>query len=124
MRLIEAGLVIAGFLLVGACGGPTKSSAQGLTGGDATRGAKQIPLYGCGACHSIPGIPGAHGIVGPPLAGIGGRMYVGGVLANSSENAVRWVQDPRAINPKTAMPTLGVTSRDANDIVTYLYSLK
>ena len=121
---IKAGLALAGLLLVSSCGGPTKSSAQALTGGDPSRGAKQIPLYGCGACHSIPGIPGAHGIVGPPLAGIGGRMYVGGVLPNSSENAVRWVQDPRSINGRTAMPTLGVTSRDANDIVAYLYSLK
>ena len=124
MLPIKIGLAVAGLLIVAACGGPTKSSAQGLTGGDPTRGAQRIPHYGCGACHSIPGIPGAHGIVGPPLAGIGGRMYVGGVLANSSENAVRWVQDPRSINPKTAMPTLGVNSRDANDIVTYLYSLK
>ncbi len=95
-----------------------------LTGGDAHRGASAIFRYGCPACHTIQGIPGAHGLVGPPLTGIGDRMYVGGVLRNTPENLMRWIQDPKAVDDKTAMPKLGVTPKDAQDIAAYLYSIK
>jgi glucose dehydrogenase len=37
---------------------------------------------------------------------------------------VRWIQNPKAINEKTAMPVLGVSSRDATDIAAFLYSTK
>ena len=123
VALLIPGALIAGVLLT-SCAGPTRKSASALTGGDPARGAARIPQYGCGACHSIPGIPGAHGIVGPPLAGLGARMYVGGVLPNQPENAVLWIRNPKSVNQRTAMPNVGVTERDATDIVTYLYSLK
>lgn len=44
-------------------------------------------------------------------AGIGARMYVAGVLQNAPENIARWIQNPKAVDEKTAMPTLGVSSR-------------
>jgi len=37
---------------------------------------------------------------------------------------VRWIQNPPAIDSKTAMPFLGVSERDARDIAEYLYRLK
>ena len=33
-------------------------------------GAMLIQQKGCGACHTIPGVPGANGTVGPNLAGV------------------------------------------------------
>jgi cytochrome c len=95
-----------------------------ITGGDPERGASSIYRYGCGSCHTIPGIPGAHGLVGPSLSGLGNRMYVAGILPNQPNNVVRWVHDPKSINEKTVMPNLGVTTSDATDITAFLYSLK
>jgi cytochrome c len=93
-----------------------------LAGGDPRRGEVAIRTYGCGSCHTIPGIRGANGQVGPPLTGIAERVYVGGVITNTPENLVRWIQNPPSIDPMTAMPNVGVTYQDAVDIAGYLYS--
>jgi len=61
-------------------------------------------------------------LVGPPLTGIAERAYVGGVVTNTPENLVRWIQNPPAIDPMTAMPNVGVTADEARDIAAYLYS--
>lgn len=113
-------------LLISLCGCDTAATrtAAGMTGGDPSRGASSISKYGCGSCHTIPGIDGAHGMVGPPLAGIARRVYVAGVLPNQPVNLMRWIQNPKAVDEKTAMPNLGVTAQDATDIAAYLYSLK
>jgi cytochrome c2 len=110
---------------LGGCERSGALSAQGaahLTGGNAYRGAESIRRFGCGACHVIPGIPGAAGEVGPPLAGVGGRAYIGGVLTNTPDHMVRWIVNPRAVDSLTAMPNLGVTEGDARDIAAYLYT--
>jgi cytochrome c2 len=99
-------------------------SALSLSVGDPDRGMASISHYGCGSCHTIPGVSGAHGQVGPPLSGIAGRMYVAGVLPNRPVAMEQWIRDPKSIDEKTAMPNLGVTARDAADITAYLYSLK
>ncbi|MBZ5583293.1 MAG: c-type cytochrome [Acidobacteriia bacterium] len=119
-------LGIAAWMLMTACSGTSARTRQGfiLTGGDARRGPAAIFKYGCGSCHTIQGISNAHGLVGPPLTGIGDRLYIGGVLRNTPGNMVRWIQDPKAVDDKTAMPRLGVTSPDATDIAAYLYSTK
>ncbi len=84
------------------------------------RGMAAISKYGCGSCHTVQDIPGATGMVGPPLTGIGARMYVAGMLQNTPANLASWIKDPKAINPKTAMPKLGVSEQDADDIAAYL----
>ena len=63
------------------------------------------------------------GLVGPELDGLAARSFIAGVLPNTGENLVRWIQDPRAIAPKTAMPDLGVSEKDARDIAAYVYAL-
>jgi cytochrome c1 len=62
--------------------------------------------------------------VGPPLAGVGGRAYIGGVLTNTPEHMVRWIVDPQAVDSLTAMPLLGVSAPEARDIAAYLYTLR
>jgi putative membrane protein len=98
--------------------------AASVTGGDPKRGEAAIFKYGCGSCHTIAGIANAHGLVGPPLTNIAARMYIGGVLPNTAENIVTWIKNPKAVDEKTVMPTLGVTDQDATDIAAYLYSTK
>ena len=94
-----------------------------VPGGDAERGAAVLRAYGCSACHSIPGIPGADTFVGPPLENWAQRYYVAGSLPNTPENLIRWIQVPQEIEPGTAMPNLGVTEQDARDMAAYLYTL-
>jgi cytochrome c1 len=60
------------------------------------------------ACHVIPGVPGARGMVGPPLTMFARRAYIAGQLPNEPDNLLRWLQDPQAVEPGTAMPNLGV----------------
>jgi cytochrome c2 len=92
--------------------------------GDPARGAELISHYGCGTCHEVPGVDGADGMVGPPLDHFSRRGYIAGELPNSATNLDRWIENPQRIEPGTAMPYLGVSHRDAQDITAYLYSLK
>ncbi len=110
--------------LLGACGGSIEQRAAAMTGGDPARGKEIIRRYGCEACHSIPGVAGARGQVGPPLDRIGSRSNLAGGLPNTPDNLMRWIRDPQAIQPGTAMPMMGVTERDGRDIAAYLYTLR
>ena len=49
------------------------------------------------------------------------QVYVGGVLPNLPDEMVAWLMDPPAVDPRTAMPNLGVTEPHARDIAAYLY---
>lgn len=55
-----------------------------------------------------------------PLEGIAGRMYISGVLTNTPQHIIRWIQEPRSIDSATAMPNVGVTEDDARHIAAYL----
>jgi cytochrome c2 len=92
--------------------------------GDAERGRALVRHYGCHTCHAIPGVAGARGKVGPPLAGVGGRLTVGGRLASTPGNLQLWIEHPQRVSPGTVMPEMGVTPRDARDITAYLLSLQ
>lgn len=105
-----------------ACDGADQSAAMKVADGDAVRGARAIERYGCGACHGIPGIAGANATVGPPLGGFVRSSYVAGVVPNRPEQLVRWIVDPPAIDPRTAMPDLDVSEPEARDIAAYLYA--
>jgi putative membrane protein len=118
-------LALAVFLpFLSGCGDSQARAAALVTGGDPQRGMLAITKYGCGSCHTIAGIRTAHGLVGPPLTGIGARLYVAGVLPNTPQNIVHWIRDPKGVDAKTAMPVLNVTEPDAADIAAYLYSTR
>ncbi|NES16920.1 MULTISPECIES: cytochrome c family protein [Micromonospora] len=87
------------------------------------RGAALIAQYGCGSCHTIPGVDRANGLVGPPLTRFGSRSYIAGKLVNNADNLQHWITDPQAVEPGNAMPNLGVKPIDAQDIAAYLYTL-
>ena len=125
MRSKLALLWVSGALLaLTGCGKSAAQAAAALTGGDPERGAAALARYGCGSCHTIRGVSGARGRVGPPLSGMAGHSYVAGMLENSPGNLRYWIQHPRAVNPKTAMPELGVTDQDATDISAYIYAIR
>lgn len=87
-------------------------------------GIALIEQNGCGTCHMIPGVKGADGLVGPPLAMIGRRIYIAGVRRNTPENMIAWLQDPQAVVPGNVMPNMGLSRRDAIDIAAYLNTLR
>jgi putative membrane protein len=99
------------------------STAAAMTGGDAMRGRDTMRTYGCATCHTIPGVDGAIGSVGPPLTQVARRSYVAGA-PNTPDRLVQFLRHPRRVRPGTPMPELGVTERDARDIAAYLYTLR
>jgi cytochrome c len=105
-----------------AIAGCSRAEARAVPGGDVDRGKAVIVATGCGACHDIDGIDGARGKVGPPLDGVAERSVIGGVLPNTVDNMIRWIEDAPSISPHTAMPNLGLSSAQARDVVAYLYS--
>lgn len=92
--------------------------------GDIQRGKTALAQYACQSCHVIPGVTGSKTFVGPQLAGFGRQELIAGKLGNSPDNLVRWIRDPQATDPMTAMPNMGVTQQDAVDMAAYLTSLK
>ena len=124
--LVLASLLFA-MTLAGGCTGAHDVEAReaaAMTGGDPARGPELMRKYGCQSCHTIPGVVGADGLVGPPLAGIASRSYIGGVLPNAPANMLRWIADPKKVDSLTAMPNVGVTPSDARHIAAYLYTLR
>ena len=110
--------------LVTGCDNSVEHDAAVLAHGSPERGRVLISAYGCGSCHTIPGIPGANATVGPPLAGIAGRSYIAGVLTNQPDHMVQWLLDPPGVDSKTAMPKVGLTTPQAHDVAAYLYTLR
>lgn len=117
-------VLLAAAVLVSACNARVTEEAETLTGGNVHRGKAAIAKYGCGACHTIPGIDRAHATVGPPLAAIAQRHYLGGHLVNTPGNMIRWIQFPQQADPGNAMPNLGVTDQEARDIAAFLFTLR
>lgn len=92
--------------------------------GNPHHGKQLISYFGCGGCHTVPGVPGATGNVGPPLNGFANRVYIAGVLRNTPDNLVLWIRQPQSVVPGNAMPPLGVDAQDARDIAAFLYTQK
>lgn len=82
-----------------------------------------IDANGCGTCHRIPGIEGADGRTGPPLTAMARQAYVAGVLPNTPEALAAFIADPQQVDPRSAMPNLGVSQDEARLIADYLYAV-
>jgi cytochrome c2 len=111
-------------LLAGCDAGQTLRPYAMPVSGNARHGRELIESYGCGACHTIPGVRKANGLVGPPLFFFSRRTMIAGEIPNTQENLVRWIQHPHQIEEHTAMPDLGLDENQAYDIAAYLYTLR
>lgn len=67
----------------------------------------------CVACHSVGGVGGS---VGPALDGVGSRM--------TSAELDRWLADPPAVKPGTAMPNLNLPDATRAELVGWLSGLR
>jgi mono/diheme cytochrome c family protein len=79
--------------------------------------------YACVACHRIPGVTGSDALVGPPLDGMARRRLIAGRLPNTPQAMARWLREPQAVKPGSAMPDLGVTEAHAQLLAGYLARL-
>lgn len=77
---------------------------------------------GCAACHTIAGV--SSGTVGPNLSKQGANPKIAGVLDNNQDNLIKWLLNPPAVKPGTAMPNLGLSQDEASQLADYLQSLK
>ena len=91
-----------------------------LVAGDPHEAPVLLRRYGCAGCHTISGVPGAKGRVGPSLDDVGQRVFLAGRFPNTPENLVRWIQEPRAMDPRTAMPETGISPGEAQNVAAYL----
>lgn len=108
-------------------GSPTAAgqAAPAKAPGDPAAGQQAIAKYGCGGCHTIPGIQGANGTVGPSLAGVAKRPVIAGTSTQMTpDNLVKWIMNPPSVKPGTTMPVLGVNQTDAQNIASYLLTLQ
>jgi cytochrome c len=113
-----------GALLAGCEGGQSPGPYAAMFPGNPHNGKRLIVSYGCGSCHTIPGIYQARGLVGPPLYFFGRRTMIAGELPNTPDNLVRWLRNPPGVEPGTAMPNLGLNQEQAQDIAAYLDRLQ
>jgi cytochrome c len=121
-RIVLATAVVAVVALAGC--EPERRPPSTVATGNPELGKELMVSYGCGSCHTIPGVPGADALVGPPLTHFAQRTFVAGQLTNSPENLARWIQDPQQVEPGTAMPDLGVSAEEARNIAAYLLQLE
>ncbi|MGI9169749.1 MAG: c-type cytochrome [Caulobacteraceae bacterium] len=111
-------------LLLAACARAPAGPVWPAFGGDPERGATTITQAGCGACHEIPGVPQATGLVGPPLNHFSRRTMIAGLLPNTPANLIRWVRYPQSVVPGNAMPDATLSEAQTRDVAAYLYSLR
>jgi cytochrome c len=123
-RFVASATVVAAVFVAACREASGNEGALVVAGGNADRGKTEIAAYGCGSCHTIPGIRTAKGTVGPPLFFWSKRTYIAGQVPNKPEFLIRWLEAPQTIEPGTAMPNLGVTEAAARDIAAYLYTLR
>jgi cytochrome c2 len=108
-------------------GAPAAAAGAALQPGTpAYEGAQIIATKPCTGCHTIPGIPGATGTVGPNLGGVASRPKIaGGAVPNTGpDDLIKWISDPAALKPGTAMPKVPLTQDELVNIVAFLETLK
>jgi len=105
---------------------PSVSVIVPVRDGDPARGRRLVAsgAHGCAACHTIPGIRAARGVVGPPLGGLARRSFIAGGLPNNASALVAFLQDPPAFVPNTGMPNVGLRLEEARDIAAFLSTLE
>lgn len=90
-----------------------KPKETGTAKADPFAGAPPIATALCTSCHSLGGV-GQN--VGPAFDGVGSRF--------TADELDRWLADPQAIKPGTAMPNLNLSDSDRKALTTWLGSLK
>ena len=90
----------------------------------AVAGSQLFVSKGCVNCHAVNGV-NTYNRTGPNLSFIGSRTSIAaGILANTPENMIRWLRYTDTVKPGVAMPNLGLSQEEAEQLTAYLESLK
>jgi cytochrome c oxidase subunit 2 len=89
-------------------------------------GARLFVASGCGACHSIRGLPSAAGKIGPDLTHVGSRRSLAAAtLRNDTEALAAWIRDNQHIKPGNRMPPYrALTDAELRVLAQYLNELE
>jgi cytochrome c oxidase subunit 2 len=84
-----------------------------------------MQLRGCGGCHTISGLQGFAGQIGPNLTHFASRRtFAGSIFPNNPGRVAIWLRDPGAVKPGVDMPNLNLKPAEIDALVAYLESLK
>lgn len=92
---------------------PTIKLAAAAAAGAPSRQAPEKFTQVCTACHAL---DGKGGNVGPALDGVGKRF--------NADYLDKWIGDPQAVKPGTAMPNLGLSAAEREELVRFLATLQ
>ena len=103
----------------------SKPAEQPSAGTLAAQGEQLFATGACVGCHTIDGVKGAAGTVGPDLTHFASRTsFAGATFQNNTGNLSNWLHDPPAIKPGADMPNLGLTQDQIDALIAYLEGLK
>lgn len=99
--------------------------------GDAAKPTTTAALQGqqvfesrCSVCHTVRGLPGNHGILGPDLTHVMSRgMIAAGTLPNTTGYLAAWIENAQALKPGADMPTMALDHQQLLDVVNYVKTL-
>ncbi|HVL91621.1 MAG TPA: cytochrome c oxidase subunit II [Actinomycetota bacterium] len=98
------------------------------TSGAAAEGARAFKEFQngtCMACHTIRGMEGASGTVGPDLTHFADRLtFAGSIFDMNEENLAKWLRDPPGVKPGSIMPNYHIPEETIAAMVAFLLSLK
>ena len=106
---------------------PAAGAGVAKVTGDAIAGKTLFTTKGCVACHVAQGVPGAVGTIGPSLNGLGDagkRPQLASGEPNTPANIRGCIKDPQAKKPGTLMPSLGLSEKEADDLTSFLVTLR
>lgn len=91
---------------------------------DAKAGQQLFAQKACVACHTIQGVAGAVGVIGPNLNDLKSRTTLAsGIMENTPENLVRWIQNPQKMKPGALMVLpVPVNEQEAGQLAAFLLS--
>ena len=89
-----------------------------------TEGKAIFLAQSCVNCHRVNGTPAA-GTYAPDLTHLMSRKTLAsGMIPNTRENLLDWVDDPQKIKPGCLMPAFNLSKRDRDLVVDYLLTLR
>lgn len=99
------------------------NEAQGAQAQDARTGQMVFEQQACVNCHTVKGTM-ANGRYGPDLTHLMSRDTIGsGILPNTRENLLQWINDPNDAKPGCLMPAMHLTDQQNAQITAYLLTL-
>ena len=89
----------------------------------AQKGKEIFSQSACVGCHTITGV--SAGVLAPNLTHFASRkVFAGGLMASTSDNLVKWIENPGHMKPGALMPNLGMTGEQSQALAAYLLSLR